>query len=151
MTLWICSWTSNEICQTYTLISTSTWTYINKYIPPQREQINLSHQRLLLQKKEPYNWVVIVILHVTSGAILFNLFYNTQFNMHFKVLGKLWGIFLFFIINSQLQSVQASRANINTLNFAICSIVPYSISTFKLNGSVWALSVATRTDKYWNT
>ena len=46
-----------------------------------------------------------------------------------------------------IQSVQASRANINTLNFAICFILPYSISIFKLNDNVWALSVATRTDK----
>ena len=29
--------------------------------------------------------------------------------------------FIIIIIDSQLQSVQASRANINTLNFAICS------------------------------
>ena len=39
----------------------------------------------------------------------------------------------------------------NTLNFGICSILLYNISTFKLNDSVWALSVATQTDKYWNT
>ena len=71
--------------------------------------------------------------------------------MHFQILGKFWGFLILFIINSRLQSVQVNKANLDTLNFANYFILPYSISTFKLNGSVWALSVAIRTDKYWNT
>ena len=35
---------------------------------------------------------------------------------------------MFFIINSRLQSVHASRANINMFNFVISFILPYSIS-----------------------
>lgn len=49
--------------------------------------------------------------------------------MHFKVLNDFWGIYKILIINSWLRSVHASRAKINTLNFAVCSILPYSIST----------------------
>ena len=58
---------------------------------------------------------------------------------------------MFVIINSLLQSVQANRANIDKRNFVNCSILPYSISIVKLNGSVKALSPATRTNPHQNT
>lgn len=43
---------------------------------------------------------------------------------------------MLFIINSLLQLVQTSRANIDMHNFTNCSILSYSVSTFKLNNSV---------------
>ena len=58
---------------------------------------------------------------------------------------------MFLIINLLLQSVQVNRENIDTCNFVDCSILPYSISTFKLNGGVEALSPATRTNQNGNT
>ena len=37
------------------------------------------------------------------------------------------------ILDSLLQSVQVNKANIGMHNFVNCSILPYSVSTFKLN------------------
>ena len=39
------------------------------------------------------------------------------------------------IINSLLQSIQVSRANIDTCNFVNCPILPYNTSLFKFNGN----------------
>ena len=64
------------------------------------------------------------------------------------ILKYLANFFTFLIINSLLQSVQANRENIDTCNFVNCSILPYSISTFKLNGSAEALSLATLVLEY---
>ena len=58
---------------------------------------------------------------------------------------------MLFSINTLLQLVQISRANINTHKFTNCSILLNNISIFKLDGSAWALSPATRTDEYHNT
>ena len=48
----------------------------------------------------------------------------------------------FYVFNNKFTttSIQVSRANIDTCNFANCSILPYSIGTFKLNSNAWALS-----------
>ena len=58
---------------------------------------------------------------------------------------------MFLIINSLLQSIIVNRANIDTRNFINYSILPNSMSTFELNGSVEVLSLATRIDQYLNT
>ena len=58
---------------------------------------------------------------------------------------------MFLIINSLPQSIQANRANIDMCNFINCSIIPNGTSTFKLNGSVEVMSLATRIEQYWNT
>jgi hypothetical protein len=42
---------------------------------------------------------------------------------------------MFSIINSLVQSIHASRANIDITALPFCSILPYSISTLKLDGS----------------
>ena len=55
---------------------------------------------------------------------------------------------MFLIINSLLQSIIVNRANIDTRNFINYSILPNSMSTFELNGSVEVLSLATRIDQY---
>ena len=53
---------------------------------------------------------------------------------------------MFLIINSLLQSVQVNTPNIETRNFV--SILPYSISTFRLKISVEAMSHATQIHQY---
>jgi hypothetical protein len=58
---------------------------------------------------------------------------------------------MFSITNFLLQLVQTNRSNIDVCNFFICSILSYNISIFKFNGSAWALSPTTQTNKYQNT
>ena len=69
------------------------------------------------------------MLEGPKGAFIVSLIkisilkYAANFEVFFDVL----------ILDSLLQLVQVNRANIGMHNFANCSILPYSISTFKLN------------------
>ena len=60
--------------------------------------------------------------------------------MHFKTIGKFWGIFYVLDYKFTTTSVHVNKANIDTCNFANCFILPYSINTFKLNNKAWTLS-----------
>ena len=52
-----------------------------------------------------------------------------------KCLENFEAFYGFYIINSLLQSTEASMANLDECNLVNCSILSYSISTFKLNGN----------------
>ena len=70
---------------------------------------------------------------MARGAFIFHLIQNTCFKLHFKILNM--HFYVFYIINSVLLVIQVNRANMHMCNFANYYILPYSISTFKLNGS----------------
>ena len=77
------------------------------------------------------NWVM------TKGAFFFgNILFKYSIFLNRQILRC---FFMFFIINSLLQFVQANRTNIDTHNLANCSILPYSISTSKIQRQCMSL------------
>lgn len=78
-------------------------------------------------------------------------FYSIYFNMCILQYSANFDAFLMFLLYIHYYSQFISNMiNIDTRNFINCFVLPYSVSTSKLDGNVKALSLATRTDQYRN-